>query len=401
MDIENWRELVFRNKVFQNALSKLIREDCKQEKALASWEDILGYLADSLNDPFALIARSRYYLDVANDSDFKDGRSFLKKARADIKSCLEMIDIHSWLEDSRHLNYDFHGLVLLPYRVIFHNAGSLYGLSNIKIHHKKALECFGLYQRCLMIESPAEQYQSLLSFRRYSEFVLSDLIEKQLTVMPPRVMNDCIDSLFFPWAEYHEKTIQDRIDKEPNSARKKNLEMNLKVRKFLHNSMKYYRIRAFVKPSVGSDDSIQNPLMWAHYANEHKGLAILYSFKSEEFCHVDKDQVWKFNRIHYAQKDEKIDISKDKISITEALLTKSYDWEYENEVRLLSYDTSIEDDYKPIKIGTIKAVYFGIRCPKQTIDTIKSLLEGYREKVVFYKMRIDEHDIYKLKTEIV
>lgn len=393
-----WKKLVYQNLKFQQSLTQLIREDCRQDIDSVSWENILNRLATNCDDPFALVARSRYYLAVANDQEsIRKGNYYVNKALIDIESCLKKIKDSVCFESEANLVHDFYGLVRLPYSVIYHQAGSLYGLYKTK--SDKALHYFQLYQKCQMIVSPIERYPTLLSFRNYSEFVLSDLIKHQVTVMPPRVMNDCLDSLFFPWVHSHEESIKQRIAKESDKAKKNNLQKNLEVIRLLSESMNYYRIRAFVDPKRNGHDNIQNPLMWAHYANEHKGLAILYRFKDDEIYHVDKNRIWKFRAIQYAKKNETIDVSKDTISIDKAFLTKSNEWSYEDEVRLLSYDCSVKSDYNQIPIGTIEEVYFGIRCPEQTIDTVKSLLASYPQKVIFYKMKIDETNIYKLKLE--
>ena len=118
--------------------------------------------------------------------------------------------------------------------------------------------------------------------------------------------------------------------------------------------------------------------MWAHYADGHKGFCVEYDFSSEF-----RKPLRSFNRVHY----DTVDLSKDKLSITEAFATKSKEWKYENEVRLISYNCDSNDDHLLIPLdnqSSISAIYFGLKCSEKRISIIRPLLKG--KNVKFYKM---------------
>ena len=87
------------------------------------------------------------------------------------------------------------------------------------------------------------------------------------------------------------------------------------------------------------------------------------------------------------------------INTDQALCTKLSDWAYENEVRLITYVPDKEGYYLAIPLdedSSIKAIYFGYRCPEETVKTIKNALANHAE-VQYYKMISDYNDIYRLK----
>lgn len=80
------------------------------------------------------------------------------------------------------------------------------------------------------------------------------------------------------------------------------------------------------------------------------------------------------------------------------LLWKCNAWEYENEVRLISFAPERKEDFIPIKLddgSCILRVFFGMNCPKRDIDMVRSILTD--GKTEFYQMEKDWNNIYHLK----
>lgn len=219
----------------------------------------------------------------------------------------------------------------------------------------------------------------LLSFRPISKYALSDLINNQLTVCSPRVMNDPFDTLLLSWGDYYLKNKQGRKHIEPYVK-----------------SMDYFRIRSFSKIPKGDVGSriLSNVLMWSHYADNHYGMCIEYHF-SDEFTKNDGDRVLRFRNVKYKPKEETVSLDITTINTDLSLLTKMDAWKYEDEVRLISYIPDEEGQFVPIKLDTesrIKNIYFGIRCPSSDIATVQSILKG--QNVHFYQMRPSPTDIF-------
>lgn len=141
-------------------------------------------------------------------------------------------------------------------------------------------------------------------------------------------------------------------------------------------------------------ESIKSPLMWAHYADNHKGFAIGYDFRNNEITqcsncpnrsctdiklgmiypviYSDKRYdatrygQWivqqQINRIIRIPTEELYD---DGFLFTKAALYKSNDWSYENEWRMTCSTPNLaveQKDRYPIKKKPI-AIYFGSQIP--------------------------------------
>lgn len=118
-------------------------------------------------------------------------------------------------------------------------------------------------------------------------------------------------------------------------------------------------------------EHLDSLLMWSHYSGKHKGLCLTFDVKkkfvngalySVEYPTTYPIHHWprdlgKFNSYRYL------------------IATKSKDWEYEREVRI------VRDSTKPPFRGEVHfdkeslvAIHFGYKCPINDIDLIKDLL---------------------------
>jgi len=83
-----------------------------------------------------------------------------------------------------------------------------------------------------------------------------------------------------------------------------------------------------------------------------------------------------------------------------ALCTKRYQWEYENEARLISYEPDVDGSFHsmPLDEGShIEKIYFGYRSPDKHIETIKKILAN-QSHIKFYQMQSSPEDIYHLSS---
>jgi hypothetical protein len=103
-------------------------------------------------------------------------------------------------------------------------------------------------------------------------------------------------------------------------------------------------------------------LMWAHYAEKHQGICLELD--------ATKEKVWRARRVVYRDALAAIDINtvRNPPALLEAvLLTKSREWCYENEYRLLgrdgdpSFSLATEGDLLELPKGAITAVIAGSR----------------------------------------
>ena len=155
-----------------------------------------------------------------------------------------------------------------------------------------------------------------------------------------------------------------------------------------------------------------NELMWAHYADSHKGVCIKYHFPNSFTKFVDNSDgvTCFFNDVTYSDSNISQYSNKDSINMKDAFFLKGKQWEYENELRLLYFDINGREGYKVIKAeNCIEAVFFGLRCSEEDKTTIMNILKDkklitidLREKqtespIKFYQMEVDKEHFGQVK----
>ena len=217
------------------------------------------------------------------------------------------------------------------------------------------------------------------------------MINGELTLCSPKVMNDPYDTLFLKWGEYQNKNIGDI---------KKHI-------KYLCEAFDYYRIRSFsLTNDEDGNEMIENILMWSHYAGNHEGFCVKYRLSEKTFNVTKENCVIRLKKVIYSDKEEEenalkvpvINLEKDSINTDLGLCRKHPLWKYENEVRLIAYLPDNENPYYqiPLEESKIESIYFGYKCPEEHIKTIKNILSDYKE-ITYFKMDSDYSNIYKLK----
>lgn len=128
-------------------------------------------------------------------------------------------------------------------------------------------------------------------------------------------------------------------------------------------------------------------LLWAHYANNHRGFCIEYDYD----ILMDKNSFYNFYSfdVAYSKQPPQIDI-KDVSSSSNNLLikkiagTKSKKWSYEEEIRIIT-DKYGEHEYQ---YSAVKAIYFGLRMPESDRVAIMKRLAGRGLK--YYRIKLAE-----------
>ena len=161
-----------------------------------------------------------------------------------------------------------------------------------------------------------------------------------------------------------------------------------------------FRDRAGVYSLAKSDTGIpDNELMWAHYANSHKGFCIEYDVDTLALSEELWFNVNQIDAVAYSIQFPEMALEdllgkSDVPLLTKIYGTKSRVWRYENEARLL-YETCGLKKYNP---AALKAVYFGLNMEKTQEEY---LIDGLKNRnVKFYKMRLARRE-YRLITDQV
>lgn len=259
------------------------------------------------------------------------------------------------------------------------------------LDYYKSFQCLKMQLKCnLFRNSTHSDTIKLYQFRRFTNYTLANLLNREVTLSSPKIMNDIFDSPIYQWL---------------NSPSYGATALHHKHLAPFKESFDYYRIACFCEDPAEDLYAIKNNLMWAHYADEHRGFCVEYQFSSDDFRR-DEFEITSASRLFRMkywdpQKDKTIgfrNLRTDKsLSASDAFLTKHKDWSYENEVRLLQYnpqDGALHIQYKLSEKTVITAIYFGYRCSDTDIRIIKRLMAG--RNIKFYKMKIDFSNIYNL-----
>lgn len=271
--------------------------------------------------------------------------------------------------------------------------GKIYSLAG-EIYAKigKLTESINYYKKSQyhhsFLRSDFERIDSVhvFSFRRYNQFTLADLINNEITVSPSTCMNDPFDSIINLWGDEKKlsQTCTEKLHIKP-----------------MHDAFGFYRIRSFC---MGRGNTpIKNILLWSHYADEHRGFCVKYKLSQHFIKQKENEngQHMYLKKIDY--KNLSINLYSKSIDSNLALATKKKVWKYENEVRLIVYDTKKEDAHYAIPLdedSEIEAIYFGYLSPKSTIKTIQNIFAKRGTKPPkFFKMTLNPQDVYNLRIE--
>lgn len=152
----------------------------------------------------------------------------------------------------------------------------------------------------------------------------------------------------------------------------------------LHNKLDNF-ISTKEKAGIYSlSKSFNDELLWAHYANNHKGFCIEYDFE----ILTDKNSFYNFYPfdVEYSSNPPEIDISdissKHQNILKKIAGTKSDKWSYEQEKRILT-DKYGEHEYN---YAAVKAIYFGLRMPEKQQTKIMETLAG--RGIEYFQIRL-------------
>lgn len=143
--------------------------------------------------------------------------------------------------------------------------------------------------------------------------------------------------------------------------------------------------------------AVLEELMWAHYANSHKGFCIEYDVDVlKDSIKLDISDNVDLYTVTYDDVDmSEFALKRAKKEPKETLLSfKSPKWSYENEIRLI-FDKSGIKQYNP---KALKAIYFGLNMSSKERELIIKGLDGVDVK--FYEM-LKLKGQYKLESQLI
>ncbi|NRD23871.1 DUF2971 domain-containing protein [Winogradskyella litoriviva] len=266
------------------------------------------------------------------------------------------------------------------------------------LYDNMAIEAFKKYIFYQTTLSNHTSYNELTcySFRNCSKFLFQSLVNDTLNLSSPTTFNDIFDC---PIIELMNN--DDDISKLIREA----YLSGIKVACFVKNEKLPYTNDA-LDTQISNDKKNKkdkkeylNELMWAHYADSHKGICIKYKFPSNvttsgsennNYVTYFKDVEYTFDLKKYSKQNS--------INMKDAFFAKGKSWKYENELRLLYYNPTNNDSHISLPISNcIEAVYFGVKCSDKDKQTIRNLLKG--KKCVSYKSQWVDNKEKEIKEE--
>ena len=134
-----------------------------------------------------------------------------------------------------------------------------------------------------------------------------------------------------------------------------------------------------------------NEIMWAHYANAHRGFCIEYDFDFL-ISSMKNTDYWQSVKVSYKNTPPQMVYTTYNNLLDEIIGTKSYNWNYENEVRLVFRQCGIKQ-YKSCTYP-ITGIYFGLNINENDRNSIIQSLAD-KKHIHFYQMGRKE-DTYEL-----
>jgi len=131
-----------------------------------------------------------------------------------------------------------------------------------------------------------------------------------------------------------------------------------------------------------------NNLLWAHYADNHKGMCLVFD--------VPEEKVPSLYKVTYSKKFPLVGItekSENYKEIIPVVTTKSIDWSYEEEYREVFIMKNMLNDYP----GELTEIIFGCRTPFDDIQIVRDIAISKNKNVKISKMHIAQNQYQLMK----
>lgn len=243
---------------------------------------------------------------------------------------------------------------------------------------------------------------SLYRYRTINKHLIEAIVNKSLYFARPDELNDPFDCLIDI-----KMMFQKAIAMTPDEERKKLLSVYLDTEGFFENWRSHID-----EVGLCCFSEAQNiPLLWAHYADGHKGLCLEYTFSEADFApdgngpfatavmgnvqYVDSPlshfllggPINELKGSVLDHENQEADSFR-KSLLRHYLFSKNPTWSYEKESRFLRTESGV---YKPnIDRPLITKICFGLRTPPEEIALITKLAKDYSAGVTFTHMVRDE-----------
>ena len=365
-----------------------------------SWKDVVGYMVSGEDgDRLYGAALYTYSANLCLSNHLSEDKVKLLQS--------ELLDYERKVE----YLYKFKEALYFSLVICLHKL-SLASNKDLKEYLKKAI-----YYSQAEANHFSYKVDECYAYRTAGEYLIDSFKNEELSMSSPTTFNDPFDCPILELLTLY----GDDISKLTSEAYKECVKItcfvkNTKVMPEMDEENNPMRLQKH----DNDPEEYLNELMWAHYADNHKGVCIKYHFNNDitKFADKTKSQITYFRDIKYTS-DMDFYRQNGAINLQDAFFVKGKAWEYENELRLFTYDPKGTGKYDSIDAkDCIAAIFFGLKCPKEKQAEIINILKGYKwvnekrvwdntkhsivnikeeHRVEFFQMEIDEKHFGKLK----
>jgi hypothetical protein len=243
---------------------------------------------------------------------------------------------------------------------------------------------------------PGSDYR-FFKFRAINKHLIDSLVMSHLWFAKPDTLNDPFDcqiDLQKSWA---------RATSSATGERKEWLQSNLDNQGFFEKVARKLSGVGVCSFSLRLCTHLSTSVQWSHYADEHRGVCLLYRFP-ESFFHSQNEMIV-VSTVTYEDyvltnwlKNEAPMMESKFDEFIEGLITtifkaKSPAWEYEHEVRIIRHESGLLN----IPTGFLEQVCFGLRTPQADIDLVKKLAREHCGCKKFCQIICDDESDFGIK----
>ena len=229
----------------------------------------------------------------------------------------------------------------------------------------------------------------IFKFRAIDKYLLASLVNSEIYFAQLSCLNDPFDCRVDI-----RRALDNAIIKSP-PERRDALRKLRKMQGFLE------KVRTKVSEIGVNSFSLElnNPLMWSHYADGHRGISLMYSIPDAYF-YDKKDTILGMTPVEYATNpltdwfvgpDFSLG-SKEEFGlplVKKILTIKAKPWEYEDEVRILRRTPGVES----LERKHLKQVYFGLQTTEADRALVTKIIkQGQYDLTPSRKVRCSETD---------
>ena len=162
--------------------------------------------------------------------------------------------------------------------------------------------------------------------------------------------------------------------------------LNDKVLEYIYNKKLDYKNK-YICCFSHKNNKLEENLMWAHYANGHRGIRIDFDIRLDNIDGIKKEINYEKNLSFF---DENLTIYN---NLEKIMTTKLNMWEYEQEYRIISNNKYIDINIESITIG--KGFYRNYHSKKDDLKNLVYSLKAIKPnvKIKIYENKYENNEI--------